>query len=102
MKKIYKIKKFIALSKEEKRILFLPYYYGKLFRRRFGNFGKKSYIDKPIIISNPQYISIGNHVGIWKNARIECIDVWKGQRLNPEIIIGDGCMFGQGLHMAAG
>ena len=53
---------------------------------RFENFGFRSRLTKPDIITNPSGIRIGKRVSIWKGARIEAI----GGGENPKIEIGDG------------
>lgn len=65
----------------------------------YKKFGKNSVIYKPMMISGRKYISIGNRVTVRNNARIEVIDNWKGQYFNPELTIGDGTSFEQGLHL---
>lgn len=65
------------------------------YRFLFKNIGKKVSIIKPILIENPQYISIGNNVLIRNNLRIEAIDLLR----KPEILIGDNCNIEQNVHI---
>lgn len=73
--------------------------YSHLNRWRYGNLGHHSYILPPLILSNRKNLYIGNDVGIWWNARIDCITEWLDQTYHPCITIGDNCAFGQDLHM---
>lgn len=68
-------------------------------RCRFNNFGKKSLIDKPMVVSGKKYIKIGNNVTIKNSARIECIDCFNDKEFKPELIIGNNCIFEQGAHI---
>lgn len=68
---------------------------------RYGDFGIGSRIYSPkSIISNKKHIFIGNSVHIRQNARIEPIVAWKGVKYNPQIIIEDGVVIEQNLHLA--
>ena len=58
----------------------------------FKNIGNKTKIIKPILIENPQNISIGDNVLIRNNARIESIG-------NGQVVIGDNVSFEQSLHL---
>ena len=73
--------------------------YEKFFGTLFNKFGKGSYIINPIIITGKNRISMGNDVCIWDNARIECINNWRGIPKLPQLNIGDHVSIGQGLHM---
>lgn len=97
-----RIIKFIKMDHVQRRISLCAMFYSKLHKLEYKSIGKKSYIYKPIIVTGKNNISIGDYVGIWQGARIECISEWKGEILRPEINIGNGCMFGQGLHMTTG
>lgn len=70
--------------------------------RRFGHFGKKSYMAKPLRLVNPRYIKAGRDVTIQGLARMECVRRHGGKNLSGEIIIGDGVSIEQGCHIIAG
>lgn len=55
---------------------------------RFYHFGWRSRLGKCDMLTNPQAISIGKRVEIFKGARLEAVGEWDGKK--PKIIIGDG------------
>ena len=46
-------------------------------------------IDRPLIITNSKYITLGNNVRIKKGARIECYDVFAKKKLVPSVNIAN-------------
>ncbi len=68
------------------------------FKIRFSKFGKGSYILKPIIISNPNNIEVGDRVFIWPNARLEAVTEYVGEQYKPKIIICDDVGIQQNFH----
>ena len=70
------------------------------YRPLFRAIGSGTTIRKPILISNPQFISIGNGVLIRDGARYDIVTERFGQVFAPEVIIGDGALFEQGFHLA--
>ncbi len=69
---------------------------------RFGSFGAKSHMLKPLRLVKPKYIKIGKDVTIQGLARMECVRQHEGQTYNGEIIIHDGVSIEQGCHIIAG
>ena len=70
------------------------------YRPLFRAIGSGTTIRKPILISNPQFISIGNGVFIRDGARFDIVTKHSGQVFAPEVVIGDGALFEQGFHLA--
>lgn len=60
-------------------------YYRKIFKR----LGAGSLIRSPLLITNPKYISIGDHVQVREGLRMEAQTGWLGQAFTPDLIIGD-------------
>jgi acetyltransferase-like isoleucine patch superfamily enzyme len=56
----------------------------------------QSYIIKPLLIHNPQFIAIGNHVSIRQGLRIEAIPY--NSRI-PSLVIGDNVNIEQNVHI---
>lgn len=53
------------------------------------------------IFQNPQYIKIGKGFKALYNLRIEAWDEYRGQKLLPEIIIGDNVILNTDVHIGA-
>ncbi|WP_243295650.1 acyltransferase [Geothrix mesophila] len=68
-----------------------------LYRPFFGNFGIKSFISAPILITRPDRIYIGNRVGIRQGVRLEVIQ--SNPARAPLLEIGDGCNIEQNVHI---
>lgn len=68
-----------------------------LYRFTFNSFGKGSWIRRPLLILNPEYISIGSRVSIRDGARLEVIRS-KGARI-PSLLIGDDTNIEQNVHI---
>ena len=68
-----------------------------LYRFIFEEFGKGSYIRKPILILNPEYIRLGERVSIRDGVRMEVI-LSAGHR-TPSLIIGDDTNIEQNVHI---
>ena len=64
---------------------------------RFGSFGKKSGINKPMVLSGSENIYVGNNVGIgyliWMSAKKV------KNRAKPSLVIEDGCKIGNFNHI---
>ena len=80
------------------------YYYRKLFWRIyslcfypffFKEFGRKSFIISPDVLSGGKYISIGDAVRIRSNARIEALDV----KRKPSLRIANNVNIEQSCHI---
>jgi acetyltransferase-like isoleucine patch superfamily enzyme len=67
------------------------------YRFIFGSFGRGSVICQPLLISNPQFIHIGNNVLIRKGARLEAI--LSDRSSPPELRIGDDVNIEQNVHI---
>lgn len=87
--------------KEIKKIKLKVYeiFYGKFFGFLYSQFGKGSYIIHPVLVTGKKYLKIAKDVCIWDNARIECINNWRGIPKLPQLHIGNHVSIGQGLHM---
>lgn len=94
-----KVIKFIKMNLFEKRVSLCRNTYSLFHKHQFARIGERSYIYHPLFLSGVKYISLGNDVGIWHNARIEVIDEWNGQHFEPRLSIGDNVLIGQDLHL---
>mgnify|MGYP004554579979 FL=1 len=66
----------------------------------YGDFGIGSKIYSPtLMIPNKKHIFIGDSVCIRQNARIEPVLKWKDKIYNPQIIIENGVVIEQNLHL---
>ncbi|MBL0161932.1 MAG: acyltransferase [Bryobacterales bacterium] len=68
-----------------------------LYRWVFQSFGSGSTIAKPMLISNPQFISIGAHVSIRPGVRLEAVR--SAPHRVPELRIGSGANIEQNVHI---
>lgn len=68
-------------------------YQNLFFQFRFKRFGRYSYIKSFENLKNTKNISIGPHVFIKSDARLES--------LGGEIVIGDGCQFEKGISITS-
>ncbi|MEC6831859.1 acyltransferase [Photobacterium toruni] len=71
-----------------------------IYKYMFKHIGKNCLIRKPLFIT-PEFISIGDGVIIWDNARIEAIHNYGVQSFTPSIIIGNGVSIQQRCHITA-
>ena len=94
-----KIKKLLVVTKEERHMMIARYTYRTIHKHQFGRLGKHSAIIRPIMCSGRKHMYIGNDVTIGDGARIECVISWHGKKYEPQLVIGDGCDIGQGLHL---
>jgi acetyltransferase-like isoleucine patch superfamily enzyme len=68
----------------------------------FGKLGKQTRIScNTSCLLGFQYISIGNNVGIEKNAVITAFDKYMEDSFSPQIIIGDNVNIGEYCHITA-
>jgi acetyltransferase-like isoleucine patch superfamily enzyme len=98
---IFKIRRFLRWPIQEKlNSLETAFYRLKsvvYYRRVFGSFGSGSVLFQPILLTNSQFIHIGNNVLIRKGARLEAI---LSDPLNPpELRIGDNVNIEQNAHI---
>ena len=69
-----------------------------VFRRPFfGAIGSKSFIVKPVLITHPRCIYIGDRVGIRQGARLEVI--YSRPDVTPRLSIGSGTNIEQNVHI---
>ena len=64
----------------------------------FHSFGQKSTLEKPLLLSFPCYISIGEKTSIRKGVRLEVV---KDQHGNGKIQIGSRCLIEQNVQIIA-
>jgi acetyltransferase-like isoleucine patch superfamily enzyme len=79
----------------------LLYIHSGYWSRSFRKFGKSSVIGYPVRDIKSRNISIGENVYIGKNAILTAWENWNEQKFAPEITIGDGCAFGDDIHISA-
>ena len=68
---------------------------GLLYKPFLKHLGWKSYLGKPLCLSNMKKIWIGNRVRIYPGIRIECLK-------SASLIIEEDCSIGQNLHLTLG
>lgn len=74
----------------------------KIFLKRFfGDFGKNSIIQKPLLIYNKKSIFVGKNVTIRPGLRIEPIKQYCSQNFKPKIIISDRVTIEQNCHIVS-
>lgn len=66
---------------------------------QFAHFGKGSVIIKPMMISNPRFISIGDRVTIRSGVRLEAVVADDGHP--PQLVIGNNVNIEQDVHIVA-
>lgn len=71
-----------------------------IYQYMFDEVGAKCIIKKPLFIT-PEFISLGDNVIIWDDARIEAIDHYGEQVFNPKIILENGVTIQQRCHITA-
>ena len=72
---------------------------GRLYYpHRFHSFGPKSTLEKPLLLSFPENISIGKNTSIRKGVRLEVVS---GQYGNGKIQIGSRCLIEQNVQIIA-
>lgn len=99
-----KIKKFLDFPFSIK-LQFVSYAYHKIktqtfYKLLFKSMGVNSMIKSPLFLT-PEFISIGNNVIIWDDARIEGIHYYAGKTFNPHIVLEEGVSFQQQCHITA-
>ena len=73
-----------------------PIFNNKLYSR----FGHGSVIDKPLLVRNKKYISIGENVIIKAGSRIEVVDRYQQNNYNPNLSIDDDVVIEFNLHIS--
>ncbi len=71
------------------------------FKLRYGFGICKSFISKPLFLSNPKFIYIDENCYIMSLARLETIRSYQGQKYNGKLLIKKGVSIGQGVHIIA-
>lgn len=101
---ISKIKLFINLPLSRKVQYIQNSYYriktNVVYKNIFQKLGRKTVIRSPLLLT-PEYISVGNGVFIWDDARVEGIHQHDKQSFNPLITIEDGVTIQQRCHITA-
>jgi len=69
------------------------------YKQLFRGLGNHSVVFKPLRLINPQNITIGDRVRIYKGSRIETIESWGNTKFTPELIVGNGTTFEQFVHI---
>lgn len=62
----------------------------------FQSFGSESVLEKPLLLANPEYITIGNGTSIRRGARLEIV---KSVSVPPEMRIGSQCLIEQNVQI---
>lgn len=83
------------IKKIKKRLLT---YYNKTI---YKSYGTNVTIFKPNMITNSQYIEIGNNVFIREYSRIEAVDAYGTMSYTPKLTIGEGTHIEQFFHVGA-
>lgn len=96
-----KLKRFFSASFIDK-INFIEREYRRLltflwYKPHFLHIGSGSYLEKPLLISNPMYIQIGSNTSIRKGIRLEVIKPYP-HRI-PSLVIGSNVNIEQNVHI---
>lgn len=70
-----------------------------VYKPLLGEIGKKCKIFKPMRLIGAHNLYIGDSVRIYKNSRIETVEVWGQTQYKPKIKVGNGTSFEQNLHL---
>jgi len=87
---------YIKSNRIIKRITKLIFYI--FYKNKFNKLHITSFIQSPLMIT-PRFISLGKHVSIYKNCRIQGISEYNGKTFSPEIIFDDYSSSQQNLHL---
>jgi acetyltransferase-like isoleucine patch superfamily enzyme len=68
------------------------------WRLRLGHLGQRSLLFAPMLVTEPDHISIGSHTSIRDGARLEIVRS-PGATWEPRLEIGDGVNIEQGVHI---
>ena len=68
-------------------------------KQQLGKLDSDCNIALPLIIKNPQYLSIGSNFSSLNNLRIEAWDKFQEQIFSPRITIGDNVRFNTDVHI---
>ena len=98
------LKKFLKSPLSRKlQFLNMSFHFFKtqtIYKMMFKSIGNRSRIKKPLFIT-AEFISIGDNVIIWDDARIEAVSSYANENFTPHIILEDGVSFQQRCHITA-
>lgn len=70
-------------------------------KKRFKKCGKNFSCIGDVYILGPQYIELGNDIGLDRGTRLEAWDSFANKRFKPRIVIGDRVGFNPDCHIGA-
>lgn len=73
--------------------------YTSFILSRFNKAGKNGFIEYPMTLIGEKYIQVGHHFFTRSRLRIEAYDEFKGERFQPQVIIGDNVCFNFDCHI---
>ena len=85
----------VNLCRREYLKLKTKHFYG-LF---IAELGSGTYIDNPVLFAGLEYMKIGSNVIIFKNCRIELLNMYGNDIFTPELIIGNYTQIHQNAHI---
>jgi len=101
---LHKINKFIKLPFSRKAQFISSNYYRLktriFYRFVFKKIAKNVIIKKPLFLT-PEFITVGNNVFVWNDARIEGVSSYAHEKFHPHIILEDGVSIQQRCHITA-
>jgi acetyltransferase-like isoleucine patch superfamily enzyme len=68
---------------------------------KFKSVGKDNYLQWPVKIDNPRYMTLGNNVKISWHGWLLCIESYGDRFFEPQIIIHDNAYIGNACHIVA-
>ncbi len=71
------------------------------FRRQFRSIAQTAHVDRHSLVTNPQFISIGEGFNALHHLRLDAIDRYMGKAYTPSIVIGDNVSFNSDCHIGA-
>lgn len=99
---VRKLNKLFKNSVYENIGIFTYKYYQVMTKFWFGFFlkenGVANCIINPILLT-PRFISLGNYIMIRNGGRVEAVNIYKGVKFNPEIVIEDFVSIEQNVHI---
>lgn len=79
------------------KAIILKVFFGNSFARKGVKFGKGSYIREHAQIGGGKHIRLGTHTRISPYSRLMCFENISGEKLEPELIIGDNVFIGRNI-----
>jgi len=86
-----------SIAKKRKRLLNLIY--TNWLAREFKFLGQNSYIEHPTYLKGERYMSIGEGFNALERLRLECWDLYQGERFSPELTIGNNVIMNYNVHI---